>query len=181
MFLTSFYQGSMLLEVPRAGESPRVIWNRRSAKQSEMTDGLHTVMGTPVIRDGHVYGICAMGELRCLSLATGDRVWESLELFNGQAGFLAHAFIIEQGGRYWFWNDHGELLLGTLSLEGLRLISRARLLETTEKTRGRDVLWCHPAFAHRCAYVHNGRELICVDLVAKEAPGSTETPTRRAG
>jgi outer membrane protein assembly factor BamB len=40
------------------------------------------------------------------------------------------------------------------------------LLDTIENTRGRDVLWCHPAFANRCAYMHNGKELICVSLAA---------------
>ncbi len=166
LFLSSFYQGSLLLEVPAAGAEPRVVWNRRSAKQSEITDGLHTVMATPVIRDGHIYGVCGMGELRCLDLETGDRRWASFDLFGGEseAGFLAHAFIVAEGDRYWFWNDHGELMVGTLSPEGVRITSKAKLLETTENTRGRDVLWCHPAFANRRAYMHNGRELICVDL-----------------
>jgi outer membrane protein assembly factor BamB len=164
MFLTSFYQGSLLLEVPAAGAEPRVVWNRRSKKQSEMTEGLHTVMSTPVVKDGFVYGVCAFGELRCLDLRTGERRWESLELFGGEAGFFAHAFIVEQADRHWFWTDHGELMVGRLSPQGLDIVSRAKLLEPIENTRGRDVLWCHPAFANRCAYLHNGRELICVDL-----------------
>lgn len=164
MFLTSFYQGSLLLQVPAAGAEPRVVWNRRSKKQSEMTEGLHTVMSTPVAKDGFVYGVCAFGELRCLDLRTGDRCWESLELFGGEAGFFAHAFIVEQAERHWFWTDHGELMVGRLSPQGVDIVSRAKLLEPVENTRGRDVLWCHPAFANRCAYLHNGRELICVDL-----------------
>ncbi|MCK6500810.1 MAG: PQQ-like beta-propeller repeat protein [Nitrospira sp.] len=169
VLLTSFYQGSMLVQIPRQGEEPRVVWNRRSSKQSEMTDGLHTVMSTPVLRDGFAFGLCAFGELRCLDLRTGDRKWESLDLFGGESGFFAHAFIIEQGDRYWFWNDHGELAVGTMSATGLRLTSKAKLLDTTESTRGREVLWCHPAFAHRRAYMHNGREMICVDLAAQRS------------
>lgn len=164
LFLTSFYQGSLLLRVPSVGGSPEVIWNRRSAKQSEMTDGLHTVMSTPVIRDGFVYGVCAFGELRCLDLKTGDRVWESLDLFPGKGGFFAHAFIVPQGDRCWFWTDQGDLVLGRLSPRGLDVVSRAHVLDPIENTRGREVLWCHPAFAQRRAYVHNGRELICLDL-----------------
>lgn len=164
VFLTSFYQGSLLFEVPHVGEEAKVIWNRRSTRRSEVTEGLATVMSTPVIRDGHLYGICAFGELRCLDLATGDRQWESLEVFGGEGGFFATAFLVEQGDRCWIWNDHGELLLGRLSPTGFTLISRAKLLEPVEHTRGRDVLWCHPAFAYRRAYVHNGRELLCLDL-----------------
>jgi outer membrane protein assembly factor BamB len=166
MFLTSFYQGSLLLQVPRVGEEPKVVWNRRSTRRSEVTEGLATVMSTPVIRDGHLYGICAFGELRCLDLATGDRQWESDGVFGGAGGFFATAFIVEQGDRYWIWNDHGELLLGRLSPAGFARISRAKVLEPVETTRGRDVLWCHPAFANRSAYVHNGRELLCLNLAA---------------
>jgi outer membrane protein assembly factor BamB len=169
MLLTSFYQGSMLVRVPKAGEEPQVVWNRQSSKQSEMTEGLHTVMSTPVIQDGHAYGLCAFGELRCLDLRTGDRKWESLELFGGEGGFFAHAFIVQRGDQYWFWNDHGELAVGRMSTEGLRLTGKAKLLATTENTRGRDVLWCHPAFAHRRAYMHNGREMICVDLAVERS------------
>ncbi len=164
LFLTSFYQGSLMLQVPRTGAEPRVVWNRRSRKQSEMTEGLHTVMSTPVVKDGFAYGICAFGELRCLDLKTGERRWESLDLFRGEAGFFAHAFIVEENYRHWFWTDRGELVVGRLSPQGLEIISRAQLLEPAENTRGRDVLWCHPAFANRSAYIHNGRELICVDL-----------------
>jgi outer membrane protein assembly factor BamB len=164
VFVTSFYQGSMLLRIPVAGEEPAVVWNRRSTKQSVMDDGLHTVMSTPVIQEGHVYGLCAFGELRCLDLETGDRRWESLEVFGGEGGFFASAFLVEQGGRFWIWNDHGELLLGKLSPAGFELISRAKILEPIETTRGRNVLWCHPAFANRCLFLQNGRELLCLDL-----------------
>ena len=167
VFLTSFYQGSLLLDIPAEGLAPRVAWNRRSSKQSEMTEGLHTVMSTPVLSAGNIYGFCAFGELRCLDLATGDRTWESLDVFDGQGGFFAHAFIVEQDGRHWFWNDQGELLLGKLSPKGFERIGKAKILETRETTRGRDVLWCHPAFADRHMWVHNGRELVCLDLSAR--------------
>jgi len=31
---------------------------------------------------------------------------------------------------------------------------------------GRDVTWCVPAFANRCVYVRNDKELICASLAA---------------
>jgi outer membrane protein assembly factor BamB len=167
VFLTSFYQGSMLLRIPGRGEEPSVIWNRRSSRQSEITDGLHTVMSTPVIRDGRIYGICAFGEMRSLDLESGERRWESLEVFGGERGFFATAFVVEQGGRYWIWNDRGDLILARMTPEGYEPISRAHLLDPVETTRGRDVLWCHPAYANRSAYFHNGRDLLCLDLAAE--------------
>ena len=167
LFLTSFYQGSLLLEVPAEGHVPRLLWNRRTTQQSDMTEGLHTVMSTPILSQDFIYGFCAFGELRCLQISSGDRVWESLDIFGGKGGFFAHSFIIPQNDRHWFWNDQGELALGRLSHKGLEIISKASILQPTESTRGRDVLWCHPAFADRKMWVHNGKELVCLDLAAK--------------
>lgn len=162
LFLSSFYHGATLLE-PSA-DSVRVLWNRKSTRQSEFNEGLHTTMCTPVMKGGYIYGVCGLGELRCLGVAMGDRRWESLEAVGGEPGLFAHAFLVEQGDRTWLWNDHGELILSRLGPEGYRELGRKKLLETVENTRGRDVLWCHPAFAGRRMYVHNGRELICVNL-----------------
>ncbi len=162
LFLSSFYQGSMLLDV--GGTEPKVVWNRRSKRRSEFDDGLHTTMCTPVIRDGHIYGLCGFGEFRCFDLATGDRKWESFATGDGKKALFGQAFLVEQADRCWMWNDQGELLLARLSPKGLDILSRAKLLDTVEHTRGRDILWCPPAFANRSIYVHNGRELIAVSL-----------------
>jgi hypothetical protein len=90
---------------------------------------------------------------------------------------FGQVFIVEQAGRYWMWNDQGELIVAKLNPQGYEEISRAKLLPTIEHTRGRDVLWCHPAFANRRAYVHNGQELVCISLAATNsstniAPGA---------
>jgi outer membrane protein assembly factor BamB len=84
--------------------------------------------------------------------------------FEKEGVALASAFIVEQANRYWIWIDQGELILANLTPEGYEEISRAKLLEAQENTRGREVLWCHPAFANRPMYVHNGKEMICVSL-----------------
>ncbi len=168
LFLSSFYQGSLLLDLSH--DSPQVVWNRRSKRKSEFEEGLHTTMCTPVIREDHLYGMCGFGEFRCLDLATGDRQWESYALGDGKKGLFNQAFLVEQAGRYWVWNDQGELILVRLSPQRLDILSRAKLLDTVEHTRGRDVLWCPPAFANRSLYVHNGRDLIAVSLARQSQP-----------
>ncbi len=115
--------------MPAGVGEAKVVWNRRSKKQSEKEDGLHTVMSTPTLEAGKIYGMCAFGELRCLDLSTGDRRWESLELFAGTGGFFAHAFMVRHRDRHFFWNDQGELLIGKLTPERLEVLSRAKLLE----------------------------------------------------
>jgi hypothetical protein len=68
LFLTSFYNGSLLLRV--GSDKPSLVW--QSKKVSEMdTDGLHSVMATPLIENGHIYSPCSYGQFRCLKL--GDR------------------------------------------------------------------------------------------------------------
>jgi len=164
LFLTCFYQGSMLLDLGPDG--PKLLWNRRSTSQSEMNDGLHSVLGTPSFRDGFLYGFCGFGALRCLDARTGDRKWETYAPGTGERAFFGNAFMTEHHDRTFLYNDQGELIIAKLRPDGYQEISRAHLLEPLEKTRGRTVTWCHPAYANRCAYVHNGRDLICVSLAA---------------
>ena len=164
LLLTCFYQGSMLLQI--GPKSPELVWNRRSTSGEVMNDGLHTVLGTPVFKDGYIYGVCGFGELRCLDARTGDRKWETYAATGGHKAFFGNAFLTAHEDRTFLWNDQGELIIAKLEPEGYQEISRAKLLEPLEKTRGRIVTWCHPAYANRCMYVHNGKELICVSLAA---------------
>ena len=166
LFISSFYQGALMLELTSDG--PKVAWNRRSTADEDMNDGLHTVLGTPFLKDGYIYGVCGFGELRCLDAKTGDRKWETYAATAGKKAFFGNAFITAHEDRVFLWNDQGELILAKLQPQGYHEISRDKLLEPLEKTRGRIVTWCHPAYANRCAYVHNGKELICVSLAAHQ-------------
>lgn len=164
LFLTCFYQGSLLLQI--GPETAKIVWNRRSTSGEVMNDGLHTVLGTPLFKDGFIYGVCGFGELRCLDAKTGDRQWETYAPTVGHRAFFANAFLTEHKKETFIWNDQGELIIARLEPQGYQELSRAKLLEPLEKTRGRVVTWCHPAYANRHMYVHNGKELICVSLAA---------------
>ena len=43
-------------------------------------------------------------------------------------------------------------------------LGRAHLVAPTNECFGREVVWSHPAFAGRCIFVRNDRELVCVSL-----------------
>jgi len=43
---------------------------------------------------------------------------------------------------------------------------RMHVLEPTNECFGRSVVWVHPAFANRCCFVRNDKELVCVSLSA---------------
>jgi outer membrane protein assembly factor BamB len=164
LFVSSFYNGSMMLQLSDP-PAAKLLW--RGKKMSEMprnTDGLHSIMTTPFIIGDYIYGICSYGQLRCLKADTGERVWEDLRATGGKLARWGHAFLIEQGGRFFLFNEHGELIIAKLTPKGYEEIDRTRLIEPTNVLAGRDVVWMHPAFANRTIFARNDRELIAVSL-----------------
>jgi len=163
LFLTCFYDGSFLFRVGANEATP--IW--QSKKVSEMdTDGLHTVMATPLIENGYIYGPCSYGQFRCLKLETGERLWETFAPTSGKSARWGHAFVVQQGKRAFLFSERGDLIIARLQPEKYEEISRARLLDPDNRDPGRPVVWSHPAFANRCIYARNDKEIICVSLAA---------------
>src|SRR5262249_39135647 len=72
LFLTAFYSGPLMLKLAADRPAATLLWRGKSnSEQSRLTDGLHCLMSTPVILDGHIYGVCSYGQLRCLKADTG--------------------------------------------------------------------------------------------------------------
>lgn len=163
LFVSAPHHGSLLVKLAADRPDASVVWRGKSNSIAK-TDGLHALMGTPAIKDGHVYGVCSLGELRCLKLATGERVWETFDAVEGKRAFCGTAFLVQQGGRFFLFNDKGFLIIARLTPKGYEEIDRAQLLEPTLFSRGREVVWSHPAFANRCVFVRNGKEILCVEL-----------------
>ncbi|MHC1766786.1 MAG: phosphatidylserine/phosphatidylglycerophosphate/cardiolipin synthase family protein [Verrucomicrobiia bacterium] len=53
-----------------------------------------------------------------------------------------------------------------LSAEKYDELSRAHLLDPVNRDPGRPVVWSHPAFANKCVYARNDKEIVCVSLAA---------------
>ena len=165
LFLTSFYNGSLLLRVG-AGQ-PTLVW--QSKKVSEMdTDGLHSVMATPLIENGYIYSPCSYGQFRCLKLENGERLWETFEPTSGKSARWGHAFIIKHDKRSFIFSEKGDLILARLTPEKYEELSRAHLLDPVSRDPGRPVVWSHPAFANKRVYARNDKEIVCVSLAAEE-------------
>jgi len=165
LFLTTFYNGSLLLRLAEAG-APTVLWRSRKASERDTTE-LHSIIPTPFIEGGHIYGVCSYGQLRCLDLATGARVWETLAATTPEKETRwGNAFLVKQGDRFFLFNERGDLIIARLTAKGYEEISRAHLLEPTNTDPGRPVVWSHPAFANRSVYARNDREIIAVSLAA---------------
>jgi len=119
---------------------------------------------TACLRDGHVYGSRSRGELVCLDAATGAVVWETSQPNEPKSAASLHLFP-NGGDTFFLFNDQGELILGELSPEGYRETGRSKLLEPTSPFSGLRT-WVPPAFADRCVFARNDREIVCVSLAA---------------
>jgi outer membrane protein assembly factor BamB len=178
LFVTSFYNGSMLLKV--SADKADVVW--KSKAQGEMpnqTTDLSSIMPTPWVDGEYIYGVCSYGQLRCIKAQTGERVWESMKATRGkltppkvaesdepaETERWSNAFIVKNGERYFLFNEQGDLIIARLSPKGYEEVSRTHLIEATNTmARGRKVVWMHPAFANKCVFVRNDKELVSYSL-----------------
>jgi len=113
--------------------------------------------------------VCSYGQLRCLRAETGERLWQTLAATtaDGKETRWANAFLVKQGNRFFLCNEKGDLIIANLSPQGYQEISRTHLLDPTNPDPGRLVVWSHPAFANRCVYARNDKEILCANLAGK--------------
>lgn len=166
LFFTSFYDGSLLLKLTQDKPGVEKLWHRVGPSEKD-TDALQSIISTPIILGDAIYGVDSHGELRCLDEKTGDRVWEDLSATPKIRWGTIH--FVKNGDRVWMFNEVGELIIAKLSRAGYQPISKTKILDpTTDQLPRRDgVCWSHPAFANKCVFARNDKELVCVDLSAR--------------
>lgn len=184
IFVTSFYNGSMLIEVN--GSDAKPVWKSKArGERPNQTVDLSSIMPTPFVIDEHVYGICSYGQLRCLELASGKRIWDTMDAVRGPltpervasretpsetqpwVERWANAFLTKNNGQFILFNEQGELVIAKLTPDGYKETGRAQVVKPTNRMAGRPVVWTMPAFANKQAFVRNDEEIVCVSL-AKE-------------
>jgi len=164
LFITCFYNGSLMLRLTADRPGITELW-RRAGKNERNTEALQSIMSTPFFENEYVYGVCSYGQLRCIKASNGDRVWETFAATTGgKEERWANAFLVKHADRFFLANEKGDLIIAQLTPDGYHEISRAHLLEPTNTMPGREVVWSHPAFANRSIYARNDKELICVSL-----------------
>ena len=165
LLVTSFYNGSLMMGLDPKRPGANLLWKGTSSSElPKNTDGLHSIMCTPVFKGGHIYGVGSYGELRCLDASSGKRIWATTEATGADRWW--NAFIIRHEDRYFIPNEQGDLIIANLSPGGYKELSRARLIEPTRPVRRRKVVWSHPAFALKCIFARNDKELVCASLAA---------------
>ena len=127
--------------------------------------GVHPDHNPPLVVEGHAYGIDVKGHLRCIDLKTGERCWESLATApNGRPASSATGFMVRNGDKFFVMIETGELLIAKMSPSGYQELGRSKILEPTSRTGNRKVVWSHPAFADRCVFARNDKEIVCISL-----------------
>jgi outer membrane protein assembly factor BamB len=168
LFLTCFYNGSWMLRLDGSKPAATTAWQSKRVSEKN-TDALHSVLSTPFLEDGYIYGTCSYGQLRCLKASDGERIWETFNAatLDGKEMRWANAFIVKNQDRFFLFSEKGDLIIARLTPKGYEEISRAHVIEPDNRDAGREVVWSHPAFAHRRMYARNDHEIICVNLAQK--------------
>lgn len=165
LFVSQSWNGPMMMELAKDRPAAKELY-RVPTDGSVKDDLVNCMMSPPIMRDGHIYGVGAYGDLRCLEARTGRRLWETDK--PASHGRCRNAFMVTNGDRVFFANDQGELIIAKMSTEGYEELSRAKLIKPVSKIEGRMVVWSHPAFANRCVYARNDEEIVCVSLAAPQ-------------
>ena len=139
------------------------------AWQGSRTTGLAPVSGTPFVEDGIAYGIDGDGVFRAIRIATGERLWASGKPVNNDKGGAVEGatFVTKNGNRFFLFGENGDLIIAKLTPEKYDEVSRTKLLDPVGVGLGRKVVWSHPAYANRCVFARNDREIVCASLEAK--------------
>ena len=150
-------RGSVMLKLDSAKPGASVLWQTGSKPT--------TMISTPLFRDDdHFYAVLGNGRLACLDAATGKEVWDTREP-TGARGGTAH--LTPNGDRVFLFNQTGHLILARLTPAGYQELGRALLVEPTAGYRAQGPLtWAHPAYANKCVFARNDRELVCASLAA---------------
>ncbi len=173
---------STVLKLDKDKPAVTVLWKEAADKggaKMPKERGLYPVNMTPFVDAGTIYGADQPGMFRAVELETGKKLWfsyvpvinkDEAEDFKGAAS--GTAFVVKNGDRYFLFAETGDLIIAKLTpnpnpKEGYKELSRTKLLEPTGAAFGRKVLWTHPAFANKCVFVRNDKELACFSLAEK--------------
>jgi outer membrane protein assembly factor BamB len=168
LFFSTAHAGSYLFRLAPDRPAVEVVWERSGRGRNPNT--LTPVIPDPLVMNGLVFGVQPDGELRCLDLMTGKRLWETTDAMPKAWHATMHLVRAgDTGDRAWIFTERGELILARLTAEGYRELARAKLIDPTveQGPRGRAVTWAHPAFAYRHVFARSDHRLVCADLSAR--------------
>ncbi len=161
LFTAGIADKALLLKLDAGKPAVTEVW------RGKKTNAIYPVNMTPFIDKDTIYGVSQSGQFMAVDLKSADRKWETTEPVSGKdskENKSATAFVVKNGERFFIFNEKGELIIAKLSPDRYEEVGRAAIVAPTNKAFGRDVVWSHPAFANRCVFARNDKEIVCVSL-----------------
>lgn len=125
---------------------------------------------TPMFVDGVIYGSdCQVGKFFAVDAKDGNRLWETFDATRQDedrriSHGTAFATRLGKSNRYLLFSELGDLIIAELTKEKYKTHGRFHVLEPTGECFGRKVVWSHPAYANKTAFVRNDKEIVAVSL-----------------
>ena len=165
LYVSAMKQQAMLIELGTESPSAKLLWSDQNPKQA-----VHCSNATPQFVNGTVYGTdCNVGALMAVNAKDGNRLWQTFEATDPtEKRVLKHgtAFLTRIGDsdRYFIMSENGDLMIARLTPQKFESLGRFAAVKPSGEAFGRSVVWSHPAYANRTAYIRNDKEIIAVDL-----------------
>lgn len=166
VFISETYgPGSALLRITADG--PHVVW-----KDERRKERLLSHWATPVLHEGHLYGVSGRGsgdaELRCIHLETGEVRWR--EKLPGRSSMLL------ADGHLVLLAEYGELWLVEANAERFRKVAEAKPADASGKPLLRHPAWNAPVLSHGLLYLRGKDRLIALELILATGQATSEAP-----
>ena len=151
----------LMLKLDPDKPAASVLWPETKAVSRRVLSNTSTAL----LRGDYLFSAKSSGELVCLEASTGKQVWKTDKVTDLRNGASIH--LTPNGDGVFLYTDKGELIRAKLASTGYREISRTRLLEPTYAFAGRKVAWPPPAYANRCVFARNDKEIVCASLAVE--------------
>jgi outer membrane protein assembly factor BamB len=156
LLVTALQGASVLLKLNSDKPTVTEVWRGK---------GLQPDHNPPVVFENHIYGVDVKGRMRCIDLVSGERIWESMATCpDGRPANSTTGFVVRNEDHWYITTEQGELIIAQMNPEGFKEIGRAKMVEPTAENWGRKIVWSHPAFAKKCVFARNDKEIVCISL-----------------
>ena len=151
----SHQTGLLGLDIESHGGQWRVgeAWTNREAGPN---------FSSPVLVDGHVYGLGADRDVVCVDVANGATRWKKSGWMSSAADKAHAGFVVVGGKSILMLTDGGELILFAAESAACRELGRVQVCGAN---------WCNPAYVGRRLYLRDGLKAggswWCVELAGK--------------
>jgi hypothetical protein len=131
---------------------------------------VYAVSGSIIFDESAIYRIDQSASvLIAVNREDGNRMWQTQEPVLAEVGSrVKHgtAFLVryKDSNSYNILSESGDLIIVEITYDGYKELGRQHVLEPTNTTSGRPVVWSHPAFADRTMFARNDKKLIAFDL-----------------